>query len=75
MRWMNLTNFLQHAIHIKTTAGVNLSSTVSGAIYYCGLTDGALFNGNTKADRMDAELFDYDFSSCMKIPMRNLTKT
>ena len=52
-------------IHV-TMAGVNPYFTVANAIFDCGVTYGALFNGNTKSDSMAAELFDYDFLSCME---------
>ena len=46
-------------------SGVNPTFTVANVIFYCGVTDGALFNRNKESDRMAAELFDDDFSSCM----------
>ena len=46
-------------------AGINMYFTVVDAIYDCGVTDDALFNGNTKSDRMADELFDYDLLSCL----------
>ena len=45
--------------------GVNTPFTVVNAIFDCGVTDVALFNGDTKVDRMAAELFDDEFLSCM----------
>ena len=38
-------------------AGINPPFTVTDAISYCGVTVSALFNGDTKADSMSAELF------------------
>ena len=45
-------------------AGIKPPFTVANAIYYGGVTDSASFNGDTKADRMDNEIFDEEFSSC-----------
>ena len=45
--------------------GVNPSFTMLYKIYEFGVTDSTLFNGNTKSDRMAAELFDDQFLSCM----------
>ena len=49
-----------------TMSGVNPPFTIANAIFDCGVTDGALFNSNTKADRISDELFDDDFLSCME---------
>ena len=40
-------------------------NTVSNTIFDCNIADGASFIGDTKADRMAAELFDNDFYSYM----------
>ena len=45
--------------------GVNPHLTVSKEIFYCGVTDGALFDGDTKAESMATELFYDELSSCM----------
>ena len=34
-------------------------------MFDCGITDVALFDGDTKASRIDTEIFDDDFTSCM----------
>ena len=46
-------------------AGINPPFTVVDAIYYFRVKDSALFNEDTKSDRMAAEIFDYDLSSCI----------
>ena len=46
-------------------AGIIPPFTVSDAIYDCGVMESALFNGDTKSDRISAELSDDDFSSCL----------
>ena len=47
-------------------AGFNPHFTVVNTIFDCSVTYGALFYGNKKSDRMAAELFDDDLSSCME---------
>ena len=46
-------------------AGANPPFTLANAIFGCGITDAALFDGDTKASRIATEIFDYDFTSCM----------
>ena len=50
----------------KIMAGINPPFTVADAMHYWGATDGALFNGDMKADRMVAELFYDNFLFCME---------
>ena len=45
--------------------GDNPPLTLANAIFDCGITDGVLFDGDTKASRIYTELFDNDFTSCM----------
>ena len=46
-------------------AGINPNFTFADAIYYCGVTDGDLFNGYTKSDMMASKIFDNELFSCM----------
>ena len=46
-------------------AAVPQAFTVIDAINQIGITDGTLFNGATKAQRIATELFDDDFTSCL----------
>ena len=39
--------------------------TLTNAMFDCGITDAVLFDGDTKASRIDTELFDDNFASCM----------
>ena len=45
--------------------GANPPFMLANAIFDCGITDAALFDGNTKASRIATEIFDDDFTSCM----------
>ena len=49
----------------EMTAETNPHFTVADAIYDCGVTYGALFNGYTESDIMAAEPFVDDLLSCM----------
>ena len=46
-------------------AGFNPLFTIANTINDYGVTDSALFNGDTKAGRMADKLFDDDFLSSM----------
>ena len=41
-------------------------------IFTCGVTDPALFNGNTQAQRIAGELFDDDFEACIDKTMSEI---
>ena len=45
--------------------GANPPFTLANAMINCGITDAALFDGDTKAIRITTELFYGDFPSCM----------
>ena len=45
--------------------GANPPFTLANAMSDCGITDAALFDGDTKASRIATEVFDNDFTSCM----------
>ena len=45
--------------------GDNPPLTLANAILDCGITDGVLFDGDTKASRIYTEIFDDNFTSCM----------
>jgi hypothetical protein len=50
--------------------------TVRNAMIACGVNNEALFDGDTPAQRIAADLFGDDFATCMDIsPTRNLTKS
>ena len=38
---------------------------LANAMFDCGITDAAIFYGNTKASRIATGIFDDDFTSCM----------
>ena len=45
--------------------GANPPFTLVNVMFDCGITDAALFDGDTKASRIATELFDNNFTSCM----------
>ena len=45
--------------------GANPPFKLANDIFDCGITDAALFDGDTKASRIATELLDNDFTSCM----------
>ena len=52
--------------------GTNPPFTLADAMFDCGNTDAALFDGDTKASRIDTELLDNEFTSCMDKTYVNL---
>ena len=55
-------------------AGVKPHFTIVNAIFDCGVTDDALFNGDTKSDKMATGLFNDDFLSCMDKNYKEIDK-
>ena len=45
--------------------GANTPFTIANAVLDCGITDAALFDGDTKASRISTELFNDNFTPCM----------
>ena len=45
--------------------GANPPFTLANAMFDCGTMDAVLFDSDAKASRINTELFDHDFTSCM----------
>ena len=45
--------------------GTNPPFTLASAMFDCGITDAALFEGDKKASKIATELFEDDFTLCM----------
>ena len=45
--------------------GANLPFMIANDMFDCGITDAAIFDNNTKSSRIDTEIFDDHFTSCM----------
>ena len=45
--------------------GANPPFTPANTMFYCGITDAVLFDGDAKASRIATEIFDDNFASCM----------
>ena len=48
-----------------TATGTNPPFALVNAMFDCGITDAALFDGYTKASKIATKLFDDDITSCM----------
>ena len=57
-----------------TMVGVEPPFTVENTIFDCGVMYIALFNGVTKAERMNAEIFDDEFLSYMENTYKEFEK-
>ena len=50
---------------IMEAPGTNPPFTLASAMFDCGTTDAALFDGDTKSTRIYTELFNDNFTLCM----------